>query len=49
MGHLHVNNNWTQSEIFSEFGILSPEVQGGYTDPPRPFDQLMVEDGDSTT
>ena len=49
MGHLHVNNNWNHSEFFSEFGILPPDVQGGYTNPLRPFDQLMVENGDIPT
>ena len=49
MAHLHLNNNWNQSEVSSEFGIRPPHVQGGYTNSPRPFDRLMVENGDITT
>ena len=29
--------------------ILPPYGQKGYTEPPRPFDQLMVENGDATS
>ena len=49
MAHLHLNKKGNKSKVYSEFGILPSVVQECYTNPPLPFDQLMVENGDVTT